>query len=284
MNWHAAKATITGIESYTGSLETGFNIVGREGITPAVIEDAKVKLESFETGSINPDHFKGAVAGDVATFSVTFKKQAGIKRYWVAAFNQKKDSKAMTGTMPDVVVVDSDKAYWDEGDTQLYPGPNGETITQTDTTITVGVKVVNPSDSSMRQSFGFVDGESITFGISAQADDMMQSSKEVDVAVPFAATSVGKTYTVDGELVAEKKNIGDCFLWTANPMEYTGFPVEPKAYAREKDSGKYLTEGKDFTVTYSNNVNEGTGIATFTGINAYIDYLRLGYSDEITAA
>ncbi len=259
-----ATATVTGKGTFTGENNASFKIVG-SGTQPSAIQNASVKLKGIASGIYKASHYEGDLTGDAATLEVSFDKQTGIKRYWVAVFTPS-DYKAPTGTMPDVVVIDESKAYWDEGDSVITVGPNGETITQTSSQITVEATVINQESQPM-----FTENDNMNVCIAALSDEGTETGGETSILVPFATTAVGKTYNVDGEVVPAKKNLKDCKVWSADPVEYTGSPVKPKVYVRDwsTDSGKYLEEGKDFTVTYSNNVKVGTGKATVTGKGDY---------------
>lgn len=56
---------------------------------------------------------------------------------------------------------------------------------------------------------------------------------------------------------------------------YTGQPIIPNAIITFNVGGRTITlaEGKDYTITYSNNTNVGKGQATITGINGYTGIL-----------
>ncbi len=51
------------------------------------------------------------------------------------------------------------------------------------------------------------------------------------------------------------------------PQKHTGKPVEPSLTIT--DNGRYLKEGKDYTVNYSNNTNQGTAYVYISGIGNY---------------
>ena len=73
--------------------------------------------------------------------------------------------------------------------------------------------------------------------------------------------------------VAEPRSMADVTVYFYNtdryPNEfiYTGTAIEPDASLYY--NGMYLTEGVDYTVTYTNNVNVGTATATFQGKGVY---------------
>ena len=65
------------------------------------------------------------------------------------------------------------------------------------------------------------------------------------------------------------RNMSDVVVGRKNStiIKYSGTAKTPAVYASV--GGKYLTEGVDYTVSYSNNVNVGTGTATLTGKGHY---------------
>ena len=67
---------------------------------------------------------------------------------------------------------------------------------------------------------------------------------------------------------AQTKSISSCTVsLSATSFNYTGSAITPTVTV--KDGSKTLTNGTDYTVTYSNNVNVGTGTVTITGKGSY---------------
>ncbi len=52
-------------------------------------------------------------------------------------------------------------------------------------------------------------------------------------------------------------------------MEYTGEELTPEPVVKDRDLGTTLEKGKDYTVSYNNNINEGDGKVYITGIGNY---------------
>lgn len=83
-----------------------------------------------------------------------------------------------------------------------------------------------------------------------------------------------------------KTDISDYYCSVLDNTEYTGNPITPKIDVCTYYYGDYyayqfsLTEGKDFSVTYENNVKIGTACAIITGIGDYTGTIR--YEFEIT--
>ena len=58
-----------------------------------------------------------------------------------------------------------------------------------------------------------------------------------------------------------------CVAMLVSVVAFSGTAVTPEITVN--DGLKVLSEGKDYTVTFSNNVNEGTATAKITGIGNY---------------
>ncbi len=65
----------------------------------------------------------------------------------------------------------------------------------------------------------------------------------------------------------EKTGIAQCDIATIPDQSFTGFPAEPQVTVT--CNGAALTEGRDYTVSYSSNTDVGTGFATVTGKGMY---------------
>ena len=59
---------------------------------------------------------------------------------------------------------------------------------------------------------------------------------------------------------------------------YTGKAITPKVVVKDNATKKKLKQGKDYTVSYENNVNVGTGTIVLTGINGYEGVKRVDFT------
>lgn len=59
---------------------------------------------------------------------------------------------------------------------------------------------------------------------------------------------------------------------------YTGKAITPKIVVKDNASKKKLKQGKQYTVSYENNVNAGTGTIVLTGINGYEGVKRVDFT------
>ena len=80
-------------------------------------------------------------------------------------------------------------------------------------------------------------------------------------------TATVGTHTATCEVTVEKTEITEAMIQDIESVEYTGSAVEPKVLV--EDGTKTMLEGTDYTVSYKNNIQKGTAIATVTGIGNY---------------
>lgn len=86
-----------------------------------------------------------------------------------------------------------------------------------------------------------------------------------DYARAHVAAEVEGYGTVVAKIFIWKHEISDVEL-EKDEFTYTGKPITPKARPNCYNNCKGLTEGKDYTVSYKNNVNAGTATVIVTGI------------------
>ena len=67
--------------------------------------------------------------------------------------------------------------------------------------------------------------------------------------------------------VIEAKNIENCITTAVNNYQYTGNTYTPAVTLTDASTGKALTAGTDYTITYSNNTNPGTASITVTALS-----------------
>ena len=149
-----------------------------------------------------------------------------------------------------------------------------------------GTEIVN-FDNITKAMLG--EGESQTPEIKITSDNKFEISvsalgnklaENVDFGVTYANNvNVGNAdVTVKGKgdfrMLASKanftivtKNIAKVTVAHVADQPYTGEAVTPKLTVT--DGVKYLVEGKDYTVTYYNNVEEGTATVKITGKGNY---------------
>ena len=61
-------------------------------------------------------------------------------------------------------------------------------------------------------------------------------------------------------------------------QNYTGKAITPKVKVKDAATGKKLTQGKQYSVSYENNVDAGTGTIVLTGINGYEGVKKVNFT------
>lgn len=124
------------------------------------------------------------------------------------------------------------------------------------------------------ESFGKLKADDVIYTKIVMKGNYTGNGQEADsLAVPFRLydkdkkISDSKKFTVKVE--AGQSNPAIACDAKGNPV-YTGKAVEPKVTVWSKTDNRLLTEGVDYTVTYSNNIRKGKATAVVTGIgNGY---------------
>lgn len=76
-----------------------------------------------------------------------------------------------------------------------------------------------------------------------------------------------KKYTI--KIETDQTAAGESIACDNGKPMYTGKEIQPKVVVTPKEGGTALTEGVDYKVVYSNNINKGKATATVTGIGGY---------------
>lgn len=112
-----------------------------------------------------------------------------------------------------------------------------------------------------------------------QIDRLNRSVKAADSIFHIAVHTDNPVYYVDEEgLLQERLNVYDaqvsldCTFFTYDGMEKHPVPAVTSA------NGTLLTEGTDYTVSYRNNINAGTGTVLIQGIGAYLGMTETSFT------
>lgn len=93
--------------------------------------------------------------------------------------------------------------------------------------------------------------------------------------VEVKGKGVYKMFASKANFTIVTKNISEVTVEAVADQPYTGEAVTPKINVT--DGFRYLTEGKDYTVTYYNNVEEGTATAKVTGKGNYSGFATTSF-------
>ena len=175
---------------------------------------------------------------------------------------------AVTGAWADVIpTYDLTVGTNDHSTMKFYVGQDEVTKAKEGETVTI---VVTPDDG---WSIGNVTGQ----WIAAMAKAPRRTAgigllQDVDVTFVSEDAQIGAhTYTfvmqrakAEFSVVYKKLLSHQSITITVSDVTYSGQAQQPDISV--KDGDKNLVQGRDFAVTFSNNTNAGTGIATFRGV------------------
>ena len=114
--------------------------------------------------------------------------------------------------------------------------------------------------------------DSITIPVTAKTGSITFTGCEVYPTLLMTGYTVPLTLTWGTETVQEQASISNADVTGITDATYTGSAITQLNLKVTVGNGLItLTEGKDYTVTYANNVNPGTATITITGIGNYKD-------------
>ena len=108
--------------------------------------------------------------------------------------------------------------------------------------------------------------------IGSKAFGYYESTKNSHFKINCYKGTVGEKYAIDNgfdyELIGESKSITNCTITLSSTL-YTYDGTAKKPSVTVKNGSTTLTNGTDYTVSYSSNTNAGTGKVTITGTGNY---------------
>ena len=257
-----ATATIKGIGNYIGSKELEFKVV-----KDALIESYDITLEkdtyTFTGKEIKPAVKEVKVNGeiwDVSNYNVSYDGCVNVGSAWLTIsgkgdyknFLVQKEFTIAPASADDCEFTVKNGVLWTKGE-QVYPEYsitlNGVSVP--DGYTGVDVKYENNTDYGTGKAIFTLSG------------------------------NVEGTKTVEFQI---KKNLFNNFGWQFEEelpfYEYTGKEITPKGklFIYENDTQKSVTEGKDYELSYRNNVDIGTGYVVINGIGEYAGSTEMSFS------
>lgn len=229
--------------------------------------DVSAKFVEMKQGTMTADGY-GSLTGNIATLAVTIQKVPGANCFFVAPLrriapgnNFSSFEKTGEGTMPTVIANPGETPKFETINGKVEVGPNGEKITQTDSTITIEKKVcmldsaAYSSASNIEKQACYKENENIV--IEAQAyyekdgdPSTYKGSEYVYIEFPFNSSSVGKTFTEGGASQGgdtqkeEPKNEAK----KPNPMTVSGKAVTVKNKTLKKKKKVVIKAGKAIVI------------------------------------
>ena len=313
LNVGTATVTITGKGNYTGTLTktfkivadtTGFTIsdVSEQTYTGSAITPAVTVKSGSTTLTAGTDYtiaYTNNINAGTATITVTGKGNysgSKTKNFTIAA----KSISGMTATVaaqtysgaaltPSVTVKDGSKTLTAGTDYTVAYANNVNAGTATATVTGKG-----NYKGSISATFE-IKANSTSFTVSSISDQVYTGAEikpSITVKVGSKTLTLGTDYTLSysnninagtgsikisgkGNYSASKtvsfailpKSISSATIATIPDQPYTGSEVTPSLNV--KDGSKALIKGTDYTVTYADNINEGTATVTITGMGNY---------------
>lgn len=247
-----ATITITGKGNYTGTITPKFTIL-RKNIADQDIAISGITDKVFngkaqtQAAVISWDDKKLAANTD---FKITYENNvnAGTAYVNIAGLGNYTGSIRQTFKISQRALTDNGIVVRDIAN-QVYTGkalaPAPEVYYQ-DAAQGINTKLVNGTDYTVTYLNNTAVGKNVaTVKITGKGN--------------YSGTT-STTFTIVG-------NIGLAEISAIGTQNYTGSAVTPKPTV--KQAGRTLTEGTDYKLSYTNNVNPGTATVTITGINEY---------------
>lgn len=124
--------------------------------------------------------------------------------------------------------------------------------------------------------------DSITIPVTAKTGSVVFKDCEVYPTLLMTGYTVPLTLTWGTEVVQEKTSISNAEVSGIVDATYTGSAItQPNLKVTLGGGLVTLTEGTDYTVSYSNNVNAGTATITITGIGNYKDSITRTFTIKV---
>lgn len=239
-------------------------------------QGVKVAVTDMRQGTMESDY--GNLSGTIATLAVQLGKVPGANQYFVCPLRRNAPGsnyaydKVGSGTMPTVTANPGEKPRFETFDGEVEVGPNGEKITETDTTITIEKKVciLNKEPASDLEKHACYAKDE-TMVVEAQALYVKDTgsgyetkqSEAAYIEIPANENSKGRTFTEEG---AETQAVTEVTLKTAKSA-YTGKAQTPAVEFVK--AGDTELKSSDYTVTYKNSKGKTIKTTAIKNVGTY---------------
>ena len=240
VNVGTAEATITGKGNYSGTKTVSFNITGRSisGATISAIAD-----QVFTGSTIKPTvtvKYNGTALTLNTDYTVSYSNNTNAGTAKVTVTGKGSYSGTKTASF------------------KILPNSSELTVLSiADWTYTGSA--ITPVIAVKAGSKTLVSGTDYTYSFS---DNINAGTATVTVTGKGNYSGTGT-----GTFKIVPKAISGMTISSIEDQTYTGSPITPSVTVT--DGSKTLTEGTDYTVTYANNIDEGTATVSITGIGNY---------------
>lgn len=259
-NINAGKATVTvkGIGKYKGTKTANFNIVQKDISTCTA---SLSQTQYYRDGSSKKPAVTVKRASTVlkngTDYTVSYKNNvnAGTASAVITGKGNYKGTKTLTFSIREPINVKAADCTTGIYSAYSYTG-----------------KAITPKPSLKYK------GKLLTEGVDYRITKYTDNTKVGTAYIHIKFTGKYSGAIKQKFLITKKIPLhsGDCKVTKVQNCKYTGKPVTPKIVLKYK--GTVLTEGKDYTVTYENNINVGTAIAHIAGKGNYEGNMRYTFS------
>ena len=236
-------------ETCAASFRQGWNDMVDEGLIPS---STSVRIVSFNNNDWDNANkleaiddadyvFVNSVVGSMADMGYKTWRTAAPKKYIDYASSMGKKAIAISMGAP--------------GDVQLFPNAKG-----------ILAIVSNPADA-IKVAFG-------AYGAYGKLPANIYAYDPVTDSYDTKKIVYPKEFGIEYDPITVMDNVK--VLLEFSQAQFTGFEIRPKVIATVeimRSDGKHtktLTEGKDYSIIYSNNVNVGTATVTVSGMGSYL--------------
>ena len=253
------KAIITGIGNYSGVVELPYNVVA----SLAKDEDTQITVEDqFYTGSRVEAPLTITSGGNTLVkdvdYAVTYTSDDNWQTKATATITPLKEYYADGRDVEYNIVFDP---------TMLTVSGYNNEYAYTGNPIKPDFVVSTPSGTSISY-----DPDAIKYENSNTGEGDCTSIGTITATIPLNVGSKTCEVTATYDIIG--KNINLCHIVPLYDNVYTGSKIYPPVLIWTKNPdgslGELLTEGVDYTLKYSDNVNPGVGKIEITGIGNYI--------------
>ena len=291
-----ATATLTGMGKYTGTVTLTFKIVDYTLTVNAADGTAIGSLTKAELAQLAADSTDNTedVSYQYGTTVISVPAKQYVTMASLQAHFNKAGATSISTSASDGFGYTYDASIADEGyffpaqTTSAYATDGAVQVPDVLALKWASADITSTAAAAAQSALASTDmAESVRGLMGATADDY----KAGNIAGKRFVTNV-TSVTTD----ASKQSIAYADLKDCGDQFYTGKAITPFSGSSKANNAKgRLTEGKDYTVTYANNVEKGTATATITGMGDYagtytktfniVEYtLSVTVGDEVVAS
>ena len=278
--WGRRYAHIIGIGNYVGTINRYYQIEDK-----LYLSDESITAEVTKSFAYTGDYIK-PTASDIKVVEKDLNNEYTLSDadFYVKGYRNNKDA----GEATVIIAAKADSKYY-TGEREITFTIGGLDFAETFefapiSDVEVGadwedvlkqIKVEYQSNGAVYASYNnpqsrcefeiLKDGKRVTDTELANKDGISEGGEYVVKATPVGnryAGTLETTFTVKGVDVAQNTKVADI-----PDQVYTGEAIEPEVTVT--NDNMTLEEGKDYTLSYSGNVEGGTAVAIITGIGNY---------------